>query len=224
VPKRNILLVKNEIYHVFNRGIAKMPIFSSKHNYHRFIELIDYYRFANTPTSLSSFKKLKHEQKQEIFQYLQKENDIHVEILAFCLMNNHYHFLVKQISPNGIAIWMSNIQNGYAKYYNAKQERTGPLFQPLFKAVRIESDEQLLHVSRYIHLNPSTGYVVSIDDLPNYPWSSLRSYTKSSNEFSFVNSNLVLGLMGKESPYQNFVLDQAQYQRELSKIKHLLLE
>ena len=224
MPKRNVLLVKNEIYHVFNRGIAKMPIFSTPKNYARLIELIEYYQFVNTPVSYSHFKQLKFEQRDEIYQSLKQEDDIHVEILAFCLMENHFHFLVKQITENGIKTWMSNIQNGYAKYYNTNQNRTGPLFQPMFKAVRIESDEQLLHVSRYIHLNPSTGYLVTIENLPSYPWSSLSSYTENSNEFSFINPSLVLEILGKKTPYEQFIFDQADYQRELAKIKHLALE
>jgi putative transposase len=224
MPRRTTLLVKDEIYHIFNRGIAKMPIFSTPHTYSRLIELIDYYRFSNTPVSYSHFKQLHHEQRNEILKYMKQENNIHVEVIAFCLMNNHFHFLVKQITTNGIATWISNIQNAYARYFNKIQDRSGPLFQPQFKAVRVLNDEQLLHVSRYIHLNPSTGYVISIDALSDYRWSSLSWYTEKSNEFSFVNPNLVLGLMGKNTPYLDFVLNQADYQRELAKIKHLILE
>jgi putative transposase len=224
MPKRDTLFVKDEIYHVFNRGIAKMPIFSTPQNYARFIELIEYYQYANTPISYSHFKQLQIEQKDEIFRSLQRENNIHVEILSFCLMNNHFHFLLKQKTSNGIATFMSNIQNGYAKYYNKKINRTGPLFQPMFKAVRVETDEQLLHVSRYIHLNPSTGYLVTIDYLPNYPWSSLSSYIEKSHRYSFINSQMVLSLLGPKTNYREFLFDQAGYQRELATIKHLALE
>jgi putative transposase len=224
MPKRTTLLVNDQIYHIFNRGIAKMPIFSSPQTYARLIELIEYYRFANTPISYSHLKQLQNEQKEDILYSLQRENNIHIEILAFCFMNNHFHFLVKQKATNGIATWMSNIQNAYARYFNKIQQRSGPLFQPQFKAVRIQSDEQLLHVSRYIHLNPSTGYLITVEDLTIYPWSSLSVYTGKSKNFSFVDPNLVLGLIGKKTSYQDFVLDQADYQRELAKIKHLTLE
>ena len=224
MPRRTTLLIKDEVYHIFNRGIAKMPIFSTPQTYARLIELIEYYQFANTPVSYSHFKQLPYEQRDDILQYLKQENDIHIEIIAFCLMDNHFHFLVKQISSNGIAIWISNIQNAYARYFNKTQARSGPLFQPQFKAVRVLSDEQLLHVSRYIHLNPSTGYLVTIDALADYHWSSISCYTEKSNKFSFVHPNLILGLMGKKTSYLDFVLDQADYQRELAKIKHLILE
>lgn len=201
-----------------------MPIFSSKATFLRFIEVVEYYQFANTPVSFSDYKKLRVEQREEIFQYLQKENNLHIEILAFCLMDNHYHFLIKQLTENGITTWMSNVQIAYARYFNIKSNRSGPLFQPQFKAVRIETDEQLLHVSRYIHLNPSTGYLVDIDDLPSYHWSSLSCYIEHSCSFSFVKTDLILGMMKKKQTYRDFVFDQANYQRELAKIKHLLLE
>lgn len=125
-------------------------------------------------------QKLSADEREKVLGYLRKEGEEQIEILGFCLMNNHYHFLLKQKTQNGISRFISNLQNGYAKYFNIKTERTGPLFQPMFQSVRIATDEQLLHVSRYIHLNPSTGYVVEINKLGEYPWSSLSCYLKKS--------------------------------------------
>ncbi len=224
MPQRKTLLINDQIYHVFNRGIARMPIFSSLNDFYRFIEVVEYCRFANTPVSFSHLKKLSAEQRTVVLHALQKENNVQIEILCFCLMDNHFHFLVKQITKEGISTWMSNVQNGYAKYYNVKHQRIGPLFQPRFQAVRIETNEQLLHVSRYIHLNPSTGYLVTIENLSQYPWSSLSCYLDDTSKYSFVNSELVLALINGKKNYQEFVFDQAAYQRELADIKHLTLE
>ncbi len=223
MPYRSTPLAQDQIYHVFNRGVARLPIFSTPRDFQRFIELIDYYRFQNTPVSFSHFKKIPREDREKIFAGLQKEGDIHIKILAFCLMNNHFHFLLKQISEKGIAKFISNLQNGYAKYFNIKSERSGPLFQPMFKGVRIVTDEQLLHVSRYIHLNPSTDYLVKIDSLEDYIWSSYKNYIKkSSGVYQFINSDLILGLIGNEDKYKEFVFDQAEYQRTLAQIRHLI--
>lgn len=223
MPHRKFIHATGEIYHVFNRGIARMPIFSSSNNYVRFMKLIDYYRFANTPTSFSSFNNSPNEHKKLILERLRKEYKLNVQILAFCLMNNHFHLLLRQGSNNGIPRFVSNIQNGYAKYYNVKNNRTGPLFQPMFKSVRVETDEQLLHVSRYIHLNPTTSYITSIEKLNDYTWSSLNCYTNNDDEYSFINTDLVLRLI-KKGKYLKFVLDQVDYQRKLDKIRHLILE
>ncbi len=222
MPYRKSPIVTLEIYHVFNRAVAGVPIFSSTKDFLRFLDLINYYRFKDTPVSFSQFKQIEKEQREEIFDRLVKVNNPQVEILAFCLMDNHFHFLLKQKLDFGIVKLISNLQNGYAKYFNIRTERTGPLFQPMFKSVRVVTGEQLLHVSRYIHLNPSTGYLVEIKDLESYKWSSLLSYT-GEGKYPFVSTELILGLMSKKK-YKEFVFDQAEYQRELGRIKHLALE
>lgn len=225
MPYRKTVLATGEIYHVFNRGVASLPIFHSISNYSRFLQLIDYYRFVNVPSSFSNLMKIPVEKRGPILENLKKENNLQVEILVFCLMPNHFHLLLRQISEKGITKFMGNIQNGYAKYLNIKENRGGPLFQSAFKAVRIATDEQLMHVSRYIHLNPSTGYLVEIERLMDYPWSSLSDYCSDiKQKFAFVNPKFILGFFKSREKYKEFVLNQAEYQRELANIKHLVLE
>lgn len=225
MPYRKIVLAQDHFYHVFNRGVARLPIFSTSKDYFRLLELINYYRFINTPLSFSHFKKIPSDERQKILRDLEIKGKVHVTILAFCLMNNHYHFLIKQMSEKGITKFMSNLQNSYAKYFNIRNNRSGPLFQPMFKAVLIETDEQLLHVSRYIHLNPSTGYIVEIKALENYPWSSFRAYLKDNTlDYGFVDINFIMDLIGGKDKYKTFVFDQADYQRKLGQIKHLMME
>ncbi len=223
MPSRKTLLVRDQIYHVFNKGVAGLPIFNSQNQHQRFMDLIQYYRFANLPLSFSNFKQLPKEVRDEVWNRITK-NTSQVEIISFCLMDNHFHFLLKQKTESGIKSFMANLQNGYAKYYNLNNRRAGPLFQSIFKAVRVETDEQLLHVSRYIHLNPSTGYLVNISDLINYPWSSLPEYILDKKAYQFINKDIILDLIGGVDKYWEFVFDQAQYQRELGIIKHLALE
>ncbi|MBI2330396.1 transposase [Candidatus Daviesbacteria bacterium] len=225
MPYRKTVFANEEIYHVFNRGVAGLPIYHHTYNYSRFIQLLDYYRFTNTPTSFSRFLKLPLEEKGRILENLKKENNLQVEILAFCLMPNHFHLLLKQISEKGIKSFISNVQNGYAKYFNIKKERSGPLFQSAFKAVRIETDEQLLHVSRYIHLNPATAYIITIEKLIDYHWSSFATYLGiNSTDFPFVKPEFILNFFKSPEKYKEFVFNQAEYQRELANIKHLILE
>ena len=137
-------------------------------------------------------------------------------------MPNHFHFLIRGLTETGIKEFISNFQNSYAKYFNIKNDRTGSLFQPMFKAVRIESDKQLIHVSRYIHLNPITSYLIETKDLNKYPWSSYSEYIN--NIESFIEKDLILNFFKSAKDYKKFVLDQVEYQRELDKIKHLVLE
>ena len=119
---------------------------------------------------------------------------------------------------------MSDFQNSYTRYFNTSHRGIGPLLQGQFKAVRIEDDKQLLHLSRYIHLNPYTSFIVrDLEDLFEYPWSSFPEYL-SKIETGICNKEHILSQFSSSDAYKSFVLDQANYQRELGKIKHLSLE
>lgn len=146
-----------------------------------------------------------------------------IDILTFCLMPNHFHFLLRQIVNDGTSKFLSNLQNSYTRYFNTKHQRTGPLFLDQFKAVRIETDEQFLHVSRYIHLNPYTSYVVKdFEGLKRYPWSSFPEYFEE--RAGICEKETILGFFKNSRAYERFVFDQADYQRKLHTIQHLLLE
>ena len=222
MPYRKIPIVAGEIYHVFNRSVAKQPIFISQKDYQRSVEVIDFYRHKDLPMRFSYYNRLAIPQKQKLIKIIAETSSI-VEILAFCLMPNHVHFLLKSLTDHGIIHFMSNFQNSYAKYFNTRHQRTGTLFQPMFKAVRIESEEQLIHVNRYIHLNPVTSYILkTIEELESYPWSSYPEYLGITSGFTSI--ALILGLFKNTSSYRKFTADQVNYQRQLSKIKHLMLE
>lgn len=225
MPTRNIIFANDQIYHIFNRGVAQLPIFHSFKHYARFLDILNYYRFTDTPTSFSQFMKLPLETRQQILESIHKENNLLVEILVFCLMPNHFHLLLRQVSEKGITTFMGNLQNSYVKYLNIKEGRVGPLFQSAFKGKRIETDEQLLHVSRYIHLNPSTSFLVETEKLVDYPWSSLPIYIDGMpKESTIVNPKPILDFFNTKDDYHNFLKDQAGYQQELAIIKHLTLE
>lgn len=146
----------------------------------------------------------------------------HAEIVSFVFMPNHFHFLLKQNEENGISIFLSIFTNSYTKYFNTKRNRVGPVFQGVFKSVHIESDEQLIHVSRYIHLNPVTSFIIDESELFSYPWSSLPDYLKG--ESSLVNVGIVLKQFSSIDGYKNFVLDRIDYAKKLERIKHLVLD
>ena len=142
-------------------------------------------------------------------------------------MPNHFHLLLKQLKNNGISTLVANFQNSYTRYFNLKNKRVGPLFQGAFKAVRVETDEQFLHVSRYIHLNPYSSLVVkSLEELQRYPWSSLPEYLnpkKHKNKISFPKE--ILDFFDDNlHDYQKFIYNQAEYQKNLETIKHLIFD
>ncbi|MEK7525066.1 MAG: transposase [Patescibacteria group bacterium] len=222
MPGRTTPLVTGETYHVFNRGIDRRQTFISKNDHQRALQTISFYRFTNHPLRLSWFIKLSPKIQNQKLDILRAQKPL-VKILAYCLMPNHFHLLLRQEEDAGISKYLSDLQNSYTRYFNTINERTGPLFMRQFKAVRIENENQLTHVSRYVHLNPYTGSVVkSLEEIEKYPWSSFGSYLDGNDQI--VTSNSVLDIFRNGNQYKKFVLDNADYQRKLKDIEHLLLE
>lgn len=222
MPYRKTIFAINETYHVASRSIAQVPIFNETRDYQRALEVVDFYRYIKPPLSFSHYKRLPKEDKEKFIKNLRKQKTL-IEIIAFCLMPNHCHFLLKQNEEKGISIFMRNFQDSYARYFNTKYKRAGGLFQSMFKAIRIETNEQLLHVLRYIHLNPVSAFLIEVKDLENYPWSSFPEYMNFSRPL-FTNPKFILSFFKTRDVYKKFVFNQADHQRELAKIKHLVLE
>lgn len=223
MPARKVPLVNNQFYHVYNRGINKQPIFREIKDYRRAIELIKFYQYSHPPLRYSKYQLLSLDRKQEFWKITAKTSKL-ISINSYCLMPNHFHLLAEQKTDNGISKYLSNLQNSYTKYFNTKHNRTGPLLQGQFKAVRIEDDNQLLHVNRYIHLNPYSSFIVkSIDDILAYPWSSIQEYLKTTIN-PICEKGIILSNFKNINEYKSFILEQADYQRQLDAIKHLIFE
>lgn len=175
---RLIPIVENEYYHVFNRGNNKQEIFREESDFTRFLFLILFFQspktFINIGRKVSSFKKTS--------SFKIGDDDIEdivshrmVTLLSFALMPNHFHLLVYSTQEQGVSKYMQRIMTSYTKYYNAKYNTVGHVFQGPYKAVHQKTEEQLFYTSAYIHSNPT--------ELPEwngredlYPWSSYTDY------------------------------------------------
>ena len=153
-------LVSGEYYHVFNRGVAKQNVFSSDSDYRQAILSLDYYQYSNLPMKLSRYKQLTLEGQREVKSKIEDLDSKLVQVVAFVLMPNHWHFLLKQIADEGVSQFIGQFCNSYTRYYNTRHSRVGHVFQGTFKSVHIESQEQLIHLSRYIHLNPYAASII----------------------------------------------------------------
>ncbi len=222
MASRKTILATDQIYHIYNRGVEKRPIFLNKRDYNRFIQIVNYYRFANCPVKFSKFKAMSRDSKSDLLSTLESQADKLVEILVFCLMPNHIHFLCKQLKDNGISKFMNKLSSGYSHYFNILNQRVGSLFQGNFKAVIIETDEQLVHTSRYIHLNPVSSYLIEFESLESYDYSSYPEYT--GHKTGFCNTEQILSYFKNVQDYEDFIGNQVDYARELENIKHLLLD
>lgn len=149
---------EGEIYHIFNKSISNYGIFKDLNNSHRFLNTFFYYNNKQTKKSFSLYlrKNSKNERKNIIYPV----DNSFCKILSYCIMPDHYHFLIKILEDDLLSKLINNVENSFTRYFNIKFNRKGPLWQNPFKSVEIRSNEQLLHVSRYIHLNPTTNNLV----------------------------------------------------------------
>src|SRR3990172_3613917 len=214
--KRKVIFSEGEIYHIYNRSVGSLEILIGYKELQRALDLIYFYRFPQN-IKFSHYKDLSSENRKEYLENIKKQKPF-VEIYAFSLMPDHFHILLKQLAKDGLKSFISNFQNAFAKYYNKKNDRGGSVFKNPFKAKWIESDEIFVHVSRYIHLNPVTSYLIEMENLPKYPWTSYPFYTGNSQR-DLINTQLLLKILGSTRKYQKFVENQVDYQRKLNLIK-----
>lgn len=171
MPRRETPVIKGQYYHVFNRGNQRENIFFEKDNYHFFL------------------KKFR--------PYIEK----HAEILCYCLMPNHYHFLLSPIDDR-FSKQMQNFTISYVKAINKRCNRVGHLFQGNFKAKLVDDNNVLLHLTRYIHLNPVEGnFARKFED---WEYSSYREYI-GERDGSLPKPDLVLGQFQSDEDYRIFV-------------------
>ncbi len=151
--------------------------------------------------------------------YLRQKAKI-VDIIAYCIMPTHIHLIFKQLEDNGISRSVNNILNSYTRYFNTKHKRKGPLWESRFKSKLVENEEQLLHLSRYIHLNPVTAFLVDKPELWRY--SSYREYLGIEETPRYCHFNSHINVL--PGNYKKFTEDRISYQRELTRIKDLFIE
>ncbi len=217
---RTVSFAPGNIYHICHRGVARQNIFTNKYERQRFLALLVYYLPHGYVVSYSLAKKQRGLKKWEIVSRGTPYNKGLVDLLCYCLMGSHVHLLLCENTERGISTYLQRVFNSYARYFNVRHERSGPLFTGRFRAVHIDGSDQFLHVTRYVHLNPYVAGMV--DDPVIYQWSSLNEYV-GVRKHNLCHTRL-LGSLMKPGEYRGFVTDYANYARELESIKHLILE
>lgn len=160
MPARNRLkeYVSDAWYHVYNRGINKERVFLDDQDYAVFLSYLKTYLTPKDEKILSemiSNPSSSWRDKAQAVSLLRLNNFFDsINLAAYCLMPNHFHFLIRQGREDAMDSFMNSLCTRYSMFFNKKRKRVGPVFQGVYKAVRIMSDEQFIHVSRYIHRNP----------------------------------------------------------------------
>ena len=209
--------IENEYFHIYNRGVGKMNIFLDDQDKSVFMSRLHeniYPEKAKLEINIGGKKK-------KIERKLLPSNSF--ELVSFCLMPNHFHLLIKQLTNLPISKLVSKICTSYSMYFNKKYGRVGSLFQDAFKAVQIETNQQLLWLSLYIHENPSKAGIV--ENLEKYKWSSFLEYIGLSK--GICKKDIILGQYKNRSEYLSHfknLKEKEQVQNNLIGIQDLLID
>ena len=196
MPSRNVIkeYKENSFYHIYNRGVDKRIIFVDRADYQKFL---GYLKFYLTPVDNLRGQTLQVSPSKTLNNFSDS-----VSLVAYCLMPNHFHFLIYQKDERAIAGFMQSVCTKYSIYFNKKHKRLGPLFQGRYRAVKVTTEAQLIYLSKYIHRNP-VDILPARTDLVGYKYSSYGNYLKKFQQ-GWVKPDDVLTFF-KTEPYQEFV-------------------
>lgn len=210
--------VAGEYYHIYNRTVFKIPEFKDNGNAKK---LAQNFLLANSTKSSQAFDYLRSNKTSTVERALEiaKQGEKLTEILCYSIMPNHYHLLLRESKEGGITDFIRRCNTSIAKYINTKTERAGPLFESNFKSKHIDSNNYLLHLSVYIHLNPLDfldgeqwrenklkDWKKKKARLLGYKWTSLKHYLMENfNDPIISGEEIILSQFNNKGDYENFL-------------------
>lgn len=201
MPSRNVIKIDlpDSYYHVYLRGNSRNVIFRDNEDHRVFLNLFK--RYLSPEAGMDKLGRT-------YPNFAGK-----VDLLAFCLMPNHFHLLILQRKSGEMSHMMRSFLTTYSRYFNKKYGKSGSLFESRYKSSRISNDMYLLHISRYIHLNPK--------DWRSWRWSSIGYYLGRASA-EWIRPDLVLDLFPSVVIYEEFLEDYEGYKLILEALKHEL--
>lgn len=195
MSSRDKIYAADAYYHVYNRGVEKRVIYKDGQDYSFFVSLLQ--RYLDPELKAYNSAGVEYPCFSE-----------GIELLAYCLMPNHFHLLVYTKDNNSMTEFMRSVATSYVRYFNDKYERVGPLFQDRYKAKMIINEAYLLHISRYIHLNPKNWR--------EYQYSSLPYWLRQ-KACSWVSSDRLQSMT--PDVYMRFMCDHEDYKASLAEVQ-----
>lgn len=188
MPKREKFIPK-QTYHIYNHGVENQKIFLEDNDYRRFVDNVSEFCGRNSQ-NIERPRKL----FVDIFPANNQLKGALVDILAFCLMPDHFHLLLRPLTENGITMFMRKLSIGYVNYFNPKYKRSGTLFRGRYKSVLINKEDHSTNLSYYLHLHPLDlvmpqwrsgdlkDHKSAMDFLNSYRWYSYKDSYKERTE------------------------------------------
>lgn len=209
--------VDNTYYHCYNRGVEKRIIFQDDQDYKVFISFLKFYLTdpalrGPSPKSFAS---------QQLSNHFHK-----IDLIAYCLMPNHFHLLIKQSDQNSMTKFIRALCTRYAIYFNKRYKRVGSLYQGRYKAVLVNNEMQFLYLTKYIHRNPLKILVHNPQELVSYPYSSYRNYLNIIHQ-DWINPENITYRYSPKNPrntYKAFVEESKELATEITTIGNITLD
>lgn len=174
MPHKRIPFLTGHYYHIYNRGQSRMTIFEEHDNY----------LFVQKKMALYAAR-------------------FDLTVIAYCLMPNHYHFLIRQDGDHRAGLLPQRVFNSYTKAYNKRYNHSGTLFESQFKAKQIDHNTHLLHLCRYIHLNPVKDGLTTHPG--KWPYSDYLAWMGDRTSFMY-DPEFIIKTFQSKAEYQNFII------------------
>ncbi|MCD5396415.1 MAG: transposase [Candidatus Pacebacteria bacterium] len=239
MPIKRPTIINGEMYHIVIRAIEGLLLFKDESDYYRMIHDLFEFNDENPAKSSHRYPKTIEKRSRQIEESRQEKRKLLVEILAFCLMPNHVHLLVRQLRENGISKFTRKLGAGYGLYYNKKYNRQGHVFQGRYRIVHIQDNNQLQTVFVYIHTNPVSLIIPKwrekgigkkqlkkvINFLENeYRWSSYPDYLEIKNFPSLTSREFLTKIMNGKEGSREFVNGWLIHKKELADLEKISIE
>ena len=228
MPTRNSIkqYVEDSYYHIYNRGVEKRKIFLDQQDYSVFLNYLKEYLLSKDENCLReqlSNPNTSYKEKDKILKLLRMNNFYgEITLLAYCLMPNHFHFFIKQKSAVSIDKFMNSIGTRYTMYFNKKYKRVGSLYQSVYKAVSVLTEEQFIYLTKYIHKQALALQGEALQGWREKQPCSFSEYL-GFRKTNWIEPKEILGYFSKTNPtlsYKDFVLEK----NDSEQIQKLILE
>ena len=194
---RKISFAEGEYYHIYNRGVDKRSIFEDSEDITRFLQCMKDFNTVDPTGGLYARSFV----KKSLLRGSTSKSKKLVEFVAYCLNQNHFHFILIPVVDGGIQKFMHRLGTGYTIFFNEKYKRSGSLFQGRYKAAHIDTDEYLVHLSIYVNLNNRAHKGLNKPWLEKLPFSSFEQYSSGKGSGVVCDTSIVLGSFRSRSAY-----------------------
>lgn len=223
---RTTQFAAGELYHVYNRGVDKRSLFTTPHDFWRFLASVRLLNQIDLVTSIDAYAA--HATDSKSLQTLIPSSSPLVRIHTYCINQNHFHLLLEPLVDDGIPKFMHRIGTSYTKYFNEHHDRNGSLFQGSYKSIHVSSDTYFRHLACYITLNHIVHRGLNSPWLSKLPFSAAHEFEQSAPSNAIADLQLILNAFRTRTRFlkeaRSVVLHVSKLRDEIKTYKQLCID